>query len=148
MSKREIREQQRVYVERLLESDLSVPEWCKRYGIAKQSMYGWLTTFADTEPELFGGKGNIVDRTKRRWVESTRLNIQASKALALRPASSGGVVIIDSLLNETQPIQPTSNEMVSRADAISISLKGASVLIPPGAALSDVSTVLKAIAQL
>lgn len=148
MSKREIKEQQRVYVERLLESDLSVPEWCKRYGIAKQSMYGWLTTFADTEPELFGGKQNIVDKTKRRWVESTRLNIQASKALALRPASSGGVVIIDSLLSEAQLPPSPSTEVKTRADSISVSLKGASVLIPPGTALSDVSAVLKVIAQL
>jgi len=78
----ELKEHQRQYVERLLESDLSVPEWCRRNGIKKQTMYRWLTVFAESEPELFGGAQNIVDKTKRRWVETTKQNIKSSMALA------------------------------------------------------------------
>ena len=80
---REKKEQQRQYVERLLDSDLSVAEWCEQYGIARNTMYAWVTQFAETEPELFGGRENIVDRSKRRWLESTRLNIKATKQLAV-----------------------------------------------------------------
>jgi transposase-like protein len=146
---REKKEQQRQYVERLLESDLSVAEWCDQYGIAKQTVYAWVSSFAETEPELFGGAQNIVDRSKRRWLESTRLNIRATKQLAVRPAA--GVVIVDTLYGEPAPA-PTSHRPASQStaspSAISIDMRGASVHIPPGSAESDISTVLKAVARL
>jgi transposase-like protein len=146
---REKKEQQRQHVERLLESDLSVAEWCRRYGIARQTMYAWISLFAKTEPELFGGKENIVDSSKRRWLESTRLNIKASRQLAVRPAA--GVVIVDTLYEKPTPVEShrrTATQPTATPDTISVSLRGAYVSIPPGSAESDISPVLKAVAGL
>lgn len=145
----EKKEQQRQYVERLLESDLSVAERCEQCGIAKQAVYARVTMFAETEPEPFGGAQNIVGRPKRRWLESTRLNIRATKQLALRPAA--GVVIVDALYGEPQsapaPRRSTA-QTASQPNAISVVLKGAGIHIPPDSAGSDISTVLKAVAGL
>jgi transposase-like protein len=145
----EKKEQQRQHVECLLESDLSVAEWCRRYGIAKQTMYAWISLFAKTEPALFGGQENIVDSSKRRWLESTRLNIKASRQLAVRPAA--GVVIVDTLYEKPAPAEPhlrTATQPTETPHAISVSLSGACVSIPPGSDESDISAVLKAVAGL
>ena len=146
---REKKEQQRQYVERLLESDLSVAEWCEQYSIARNTMYAWVTQFAETEPELFGGRENIVDRSKRRWLESTRLNIKGTKQLAVRPAA--GVVIVDTLYGEAV-LPATSSTLTTRPtnpqNKISVDLKGASIHIPPGSAESDISAVLNAVVRL
>ena len=159
MSKPVLKEQQRQYVERLLESDLSVPEWCRRNGITKGTMYRWLTEFAESEPELFGGGQNIVDRSRRRWVETTRSNITASIALATTKAppatdkvtagQTPGVIIVDTLFNEPNAV-PVPQERIpaTTASGICVSLNGASISIPPGCSPSDASTVLKAVARL
>jgi len=147
MINRERKEQQRQYVEQLLQSELSVAAWCKQYGVARQAMYVWLNTFAETEPELFGGKENIVDRTKRRWVESTRSKIAASKALALRPKSPG-VIIVDTLFDEPVSARAPKTATGPQTEAISVELKGATIRVPPGSGADDISTVLKVVAAL
>lgn len=129
----------------MLATELSVPEWCRRNNIPKQSMYHWLNNFAEREPELFGGAENISDRTKRRWVETTRENIRISKALATREASCG-VVIVDTLFAEQMPNSTQTNQ--STQDAIRVELGGAAISIPPGSAASDISAVLKVVAAL
>jgi len=158
------KEHQRQCVERLLESELSVPEWCRRNGVLKSTMYRWLTIFAEHEPELFGGRRNIVDRSKRRWVETTRANIRASRALATTAATSAtpatpiapkegkrqapGVIIVDTLYAE--PAKADGQQMISTgaADPILIELNGASVVIPSGCAGADITSVLRAVALL
>ena len=145
MRKHEIKEQQRTYIERLLSSDLSVPEWCRRNSVPKQSMYEWLSAFAESEPELFGGVANIVDRSKRRWVESTRANIAASNALATRQPP--GVILIDTLFAEPAPTN-TSTKSTEKANDINVRLNGASIAIPAGSATRDISSVLKVISKL
>jgi predicted DNA-binding protein YlxM (UPF0122 family) len=145
MGKHETKEQQRQYVEHLLATDLSVPEWCKRNRIPKQTMYHWLNTFAEREPELFGGVKNISDRTKRRWVETTRENIRKSKMLATREASCG-VVIVDTLFAETAPDATTGNQPAH--NVICVELGGAVISIPPGSEASDIAAVLRVVAAL
>jgi hypothetical protein len=145
MGKHGTKEQQRLYVERLLETDSSVAEWCARNKIPRQTIYHWLNTFAETEPELFGGRENIADRTGRRWVESTRANIRASKSLA-RKEPSCGVVIVDTLFAEQVPGTTATNR--TTPDAICVKLNEAAVSIPPGSAQSDICAVLKVVARL
>ena len=147
MDKRDKKEQQRQYIERLLESDLGVAEWCERNGIHRQTMYSWLNIFAESEPELFGGKGNIADKTKRRWVESTRSNIKASKALA-STRQSPGVIIVDTLFSEPELKAPSKTVAAKHSDPIFVELNGASVTIPPGSARTDISSVLEVVAGL
>ena len=145
MNQRVEKEQQRRYVEQLLACDLTVAEWCHRHKIAKQTMYGWLATFAETEPELFGGAENIVDRSKRRWLETTRKNM--SDAMALTVYRSPGVIIVDTLLRD--PKTDSSSKRVSgEVLPIKVDLNGATVAIPPGSTEADIASVLKAVAAL
>ncbi|MEG1425282.1 MAG: hypothetical protein RSC18_02105, partial [Raoultibacter sp.] len=71
----------RCQVERLLATDMSVRQWCEINRVCSATMYGWLSMFAECEPELFGGASNIADKKKRRWVESTRNNMRDAKAI-------------------------------------------------------------------
>jgi len=153
------KEYQRQYVERLLDSELSVPEWCKRNGILKSTMYRWLAVFTEEEPELFGGRQNIVDSSKRRWVETTRLNIKASRALATMPTTkapapvpsskrqAAGVIIVDTLYAEPTEAA-TPQQTPAGISPILVELNGANVAIPPGCANADVTVVLEAVARL
>jgi len=156
----ELKEHHRQYVERLLDSDLSVPEWCRRNGIKKQTMYRWLTSFAETEPELFGGVQNITDSSKRRWMETTKANMRASRALATTqptpPAPTErtetklapGVIIVDTLYCEPTKDDNHSPETPSSMIPILIELNGASITIPPGCTKTDIAVVLEAVSRL
>lgn len=49
------KEHWRRQAEQLLATDMPVREWCELNHVNRASMYSWLSTFADEEPELFGG---------------------------------------------------------------------------------------------
>jgi transposase-like protein len=145
---RERKEQQRQYIERLLESDLSVVEWCRRYDVPKQSMYLWLATFAEREPELFGGEQNIVDRSRRRWVESTRLNMRAGKQLAppvKTPLRAPSIILVDSLLENS--IDSGAKRTKSPLP-ITIDYREAHISVPAGSAPDDITAILTAVSGL
>jgi hypothetical protein len=148
MTQRVKREQQRLYAEQLLATDLSVADWCERNRINKRSMYNWLSGFADSEPELFGGTQNLVDRTQKRWLESTRKNMAASKALI--PLHSPGIVIVDTLFEEPRPqrLPENTEDPNTSSSVIKVNAKGMSISIPAGTAHADISSVLKAVAEL
>ena len=152
----EMKEYQRQYVERLLDSELSVPEWCKRNGIKKTTMYRWLTTFAETEPELFGGTQNITGRTKRRWMETTKAKIRSSKALATttpvpvntpEKRQAPGVIIVDTLFAKPVEETPVSKQSAGAGDIV-VKLNGASITIPSGCYQADIISVLEAVKRL
>lgn len=147
MSRDEQREQMRCYVERLLDSDLSVGEWCKRNNIPRQKMYYWLGQFAENEPDIFGGTQNIVDRQTRRWLESTRNNIAKSKALSTtrKPAQ---IVIVDSSESpESQSSQP-HEPLHSSPASIHLNIKGVLISLPQGTPRQDIDNVVSVVAQL
>lgn len=146
MGRNEHREQMRCQVERLLATDMKVTEWCDRNRVSRQTMYYWLAIFAEDEPELFGGVQNVVDSSKRRWVESTRKNMAASTSLATtKPAE---IVIIDSG-TPAQVKPPKSHETSGQVNkAMHVDIKGASVSIPVGANRADIENVLTVLASL
>jgi len=82
----------RQMVERLLETDLSVAEWCRRNDIKSSTMYGWIIYFTEHEPEMFGGKDCIVPRTEKRWFDGTRLNMKKARSLA--KAKEDGFIVL------------------------------------------------------
>lgn len=146
MGRDEHREQMRCQVERLLATDLGVTEWCSRNNVPKQTMYYWLTYFAEHEPALFGGNQNIVDSSKRRWVESTRKNMAASKALVTtRPAE---VLIVDSAPPKTAESITPYEDLGLSTDIICVDIRGAHVTIPAGTERTDIEKVIGVVASL
>lgn len=145
MGRKELEEYWRCHIERLLASDLSVAEWCKRNDICRASMYKWLSVFAKSEPDLFGGKRNIADTSKRNWVEVTRKNISGSLALEL--SGSPGVLIVDTC-DEKLPstIAPPTHPQPSAP--ISVYTRGIEVKIPKGSSQIDIESVLKVVVSL
>lgn len=146
MSRDEHREQMRCQVERLLATDMGVADWCTRNKVPRQTMYYWLSYFAENEPELFGGKQNVVSCDKRRWVESTRRNMAASKALvSTRPAE---VVIVDSAASVQNDRLETYKTSEFPQSAIRVDIKGIVVAIPAGSERNDIENVLRAVSCL
>lgn len=69
-------------VEQLLATDVPAVERCDLNRIYRASINYWLSAFAEEELAMFGGQANIVDRSRRRRVESTRNNMKRSKEMA------------------------------------------------------------------
>lgn len=139
--------------EQWLDSDMSVAEWCAANRVNQSVMFRWFGRFADTEPELFGGAGNITDRGSSKWLTKTRDNMRSSKALAVK-GPSGFVRLEDA--DPIPDVAPGPSCGGMRAPAspacaagpIRVTIGPASVEIPPSSAKSDVECVLKAVASL
>lgn len=133
-------------VEQLLATDVPVAEWCDLNRIPRASMYYWLSAFADEEPGMFGGQANIVDRSRRRWVESTRNNMKRSKEMIPARRNSSEFMVIDTntldLENSSRPSDAGSQH------AIVVVLKGIDIAIPSGTQKVDIENVLEAVAAL
>ena len=147
MADRPSKEQWRTRVERFLESDMSVHEWCSANRVSSSAMFRRIGAFADEEPEIFGGAQNIVDRSQARWITKTRENMRSSVALSApaQPAPSGFMRIADIVPAEPEPAPAPERQL---AAAITVAVNGAVVSIPPGFPQSDASAVLKAVASL
>lgn len=133
-------------VEQLLATEVPVAEWCDLNRIPRASMYYWLSIFADEEPGMFGGQANIVDRSRRRWVESTRNNMKRSKAMIPAQSNSSGFMIID-----TNSLDLEKDSCPSDTDsprAIVVVLKGIDIAIPSGTQKVDIENVLEVVATL
>lgn len=136
-------------VERLLATDMGVTEWCKANRISDSSMFKWIGFFADTEPELFGGKQNIADRDSSKWIIRTRENMRATNApivpVGKGEAAGKGFVRIDvappAARGEAAPAPPAGA-------AITVSIGPAVVSVPAGSSPEDVACVLGAVSRL
>jgi transposase-like protein len=132
-------------VERLLQSDLSVGEWSRNNGISKPTMYNWLSQFAKSEPELFGGKQNIADTDKRNWLQITRKNMADVSALAIREPA--GVLIIDTI-GETALTPKPQRDCALPSSSIQVVINSVHVAIAAGTDQTDIASVLKVVASL
>ena len=141
--------------EQWLDSDMSVAEWCAANRVNQSVMFRWFGRFADTEPELFGGAGNITDRGSSKWLTKTRDNMRRSKALAVK-GPSGFVRLEDAdLVPDRIPdcSRGAAGEQAAASPAgmptpIRVIIGPASVEIPPSSAKADVECVLRAVASL
>lgn len=129
----------RLNAERFLKTTMSVEQWCKLNHVSRSGLYANLSHFATTEPELFGGAGNIADRSKRKWLTNTRNNMRASTALA--PTKESGFVEINlaSLVDECHPAEKhiaqrnTASQLRPvRKKSIVININSANIEIPSG----------------
>jgi hypothetical protein len=142
---REREENRRQQVERLLASDLTVDEWCKRNRIAASTMYRWCLALTEAEPEIFGGAENIVDRSNVRWLTLTRKNMADS--MALTKVTSPGVLIVDTL-NPTSADNECFDNPKPSDTPIRVSMCGLEISIPTGALRPDIQNVLQAVKSL
>lgn len=133
-------------VEQLLATDVAVAEWCDLNRIPRASMYYWLSSFADEEPGMFGGRANIVDRSRRRWVESTRNNMKRSKEMVPAQSNSPGFMIIDTDSLDLENDSHSSG--AGSRHAIVVVLKGIDIAISSGTQKADIENVLEAVAAL
>lgn len=150
MADRPSKEQWRSRIERFLESDMSVSEWCAANRISSSAMFRRLSAFADEEPEIFGGAQNIVAKSQARWVIKTRENMRAANALSapVRDAERPGFARIEEVA--AIPAEPEEHRAprVCEAAPITVAVNGAVVSIPAGCAQVDMRAVLEAVASL
>ncbi len=66
----EIRKMRFEQVERMLNSDTTVAEWCRLNKVPESTMYRWLRIFRDT---------NGADDKQNGWIELDRKEIKAAK---------------------------------------------------------------------
>ena len=125
----------REQLERFLASNSTVSEWCALNKVSESTLYKWMAYFREMEPESFGS-GNVS-----RWIEVSRTELSASTALAVTP----GAAARPAIASARQAGQAASAIAPS---AITARVNGVELSIPPGAAESDVTAVMRAAASL
>lgn len=117
-------------VERMLDSDVTVAEWCKLNHVAESTMYHWLKVYREDS----GGDGR-----RNGWIELDRKDVRESKALAVaspHAAASGAAA--------PEPACAAQRH----SQAIRVRVGGVEADIPAGAAQADIEAVLRAVAAL
>ena len=132
--RRAVRRQQ---IEQFLASDMGVMEWTKLNRMSMSTFYLWLHRFQDEDPETFGRR----EPKGGGWIELSRAELRDSVALAKAddPAPAAPVVAAAAPIPAPTP---------DHRPAIRISVNGAGVEVPAGAAEADIAAVLRAVASL
>lgn len=137
----ERRAMRRQQIEQFLASDMGVMEWTKLNRMSTSTFYLWLHRFQDEDPETFGRR----EPKGGGWIELSRAELRDSVALAKAgdPAPAAPVVA------SAAPVPaPTPDHRPVIGPAIRISVNGAGVEVPAGAAEADIAAVLRAVASL
>ena len=141
MNPEERRNMRRQQIEQFLASDMGVMEWTKLNRMSTSTFYLWLHRFQDEDPETFGRR----EPKGGGWIELSRAELRDSVALAKAgdPAPAAPVVAA------AAPIPaPAPDHRPVIGPAIRISVNGAGVEVPAGAAEADIAAVLRAVASL
>lgn len=133
----ERRAMRRQQIEQFLASDMGVMEWTKLNRMSTSTFYLWLHGFQDEDPETFGRR----EPKGGGWIELSRAELRDSVALAKAddPAPAAPVVAAAAPIPAPTP---------DHRPAIRISVNGAGVEVPAGAAEADITAVLRAVASL
>lgn len=133
----ERRAMRRQQIEQFLASDMGVMEWTKLNRMSTSTFYLWLHRFQDEDPETFGRR----EPKGGGWIELSRAELRDSVALAKAddPAPAAPVVAAAAPIPAPTP---------DHRPAIHISVNGAGVEVPAGAAEADITAVLRAVASL
>lgn len=133
----ERRAMRRQQTEQFLASDMGVMEWTKLNRMSTSTFYLWLHRFQDEDPETFGRR----EPKGGGWIELSRAELRDSVALAKAddPAPAAPVVAAAAPIPAPTP---------DHRPAIRISVNGAGVEVPAGAAEADITAVLRAVASL
>lgn len=133
----ERRAMRRQQIEQFLASDTGVMEWTKLNRMSTSTFYLWLHRFQDEDPETFGRR----EPKGGGWIELSRAELRDSVALAKAddPAPAAPVVAAAASIPAPTP---------DHRPAIRISVNGAGVEVPAGAAEADIAAVLRAVASL
>lgn len=137
----ERRAMRRQQIEQFLASDMGVMEWTKLNRMSTSTFYLWLHRFQDEDPETFGRR----EPKGGGWIELSRAELRDSVALAKAddPAPTAHAVAA------AAPIPaPAPDQRPMIGPAIRISVNGAGVEVPAGAAEADIAAVLRAVASL
>ena len=133
----ERRAMRRQQIEQFLASDTGVMEWTKLNRMSTSTFYLWLHRFQDEDPETFGRR----EPKGGGGIELSRAELRDSVALAKAddPAPAAPVVAAAAPIPAPTP---------DHRPAIRISVNGAGVEVPAGAAEADIAAVLRAVASL
>lgn len=93
-------------------------------------MYAWMARFRKEEPELFGGPD------ARGWIEVSREAISSRTALAVGPARAAA------------PAAAEPQGRAGDAQAVTVRMNGAEVVVPEGVGQPHLASVLRAVASL
>ena len=131
----------RQQIEQFLASDMGVMEWTKLNRMSTSTFYLWLHRFQDEDPETFGRS----ESKDGEWIELSRAELRGSVALA---KAGGPAPIAPAAAAGAPEPAPAPVQRHALGPAIRISLNGAGVEVPAGAAEADIAAVLRAVASL
>ena len=135
-------------VEQLVASGMDVSSWCKLNKVDKAALYDWMREFRDTDPEVFGGYDLAhAGDGKRNWFECVRKAIAASTAIEKADSPVPATTAPAFAVVDAESLSP-GDAARTPAGPITVKMRCAEVLVPPGSASSDIAAVLSAVALL
>ena len=121
-------------VERMLNSDVTVAEWCRLNHMAESTMYHWLKIYRESEG----------DNSKRKgWIKIERKEIKDSKALV--PTNTSAPILSNVFPNAACNDSDTSQV---HTRPITIRTNGVEVDVFANTAQQDIKRVLEVVATL
>ena len=126
----DIRKMRFEQVERMLNSDVTVAEWCRLNKVPRSTMYHWLRIFRDT---------NGADGKQNGWIELDRKEIKAAKALV--PTNTLATISSDALRKDPDASQSCARPIRLRANGVEIDVFA-------NTAQADIKAVLEAVVSL
>ena len=118
-------------VERMLNSDVSVAEWCRLNHMAESTMYHWLKIYRES---------NGCDNKHKGWIALDRKAIKDAKALAVREVSTTSVSTTTTL------DVPDASQVSGRP--ITIRTNGVEIDVFANTAQQDIKRILEVVATL
>ena len=126
----DIRKMRFEQVERMLNSDVTVAEWCRLNKVPRSTMYHWLRIFRDT---------NGADGKQNGWIELDRKEIKAAKALV--PTNTLASTTSDAAHKDSDASQSCARPIRLRANGVEIDVFA-------NTAQADIKAVLEAVVSL
>ncbi len=116
-------------VERMLNSDVTVAEWCRLNKVPRSTMYHWLKMYRESK----GGNSK-----RKGWIEIERKEMRDSKALVVANASATA--------SSDVVLHPAASRVCARP--IKLRANGVEIDVFANTAQQDIRTVLEAVASL
>ena len=139
----ERRAMRRQQIEQFLASDMGVMEWTKLNRMSTSTFYLWLHRFQDEDPETFGRR----EPKGGGWIELSRAELRDSVALAKADDPAPAAPVVAAAAPIPAPT-PDHRPATCAPSGVRISVNGAGVEVPAGAAEADIAAVLRAVASL
>lgn len=128
-------------IERFLQSDMSATQWAKLNHMHESTFYLWLARYRSEHPSPASPEPMQKNRQTTEWIALSKQDVADQTAIV----ATGNSSVEPGRPSVEIPVDGTKEtDDVSQFPFISVQLNGATIVIPPGSAKTDIENVIQA----